>query len=221
MKIILGSWGLSTEPIIKACEDLVGKNRKDINIAIINEAIKGESGDHRWFVEELVHLSGVIGGNMEFVDIQAHSLDYIEQRIGAADLVYCFGGNTDYLANVFVQTGFDKILPKILAEKVWVGSSAGSCILCHKESEEIQNGIYEEKREADRYMDIIPIVLLPHLHGFYKFDKEEVEKASESTNLPVYALSDEVAIIVNGDNPLEIIGKDYLIAENGIIKTQD
>ena len=156
MRIILGSWGLSTEPIIKNCEDLVGKNRNDISVAIINEAIKGEFGDHRWFVEELQRLSGIIGGNMEFVDIQAHPLDYVEQRIVAADLVYCFGGNADYLANIFIKTGFNEILPKILAEKVWVGSSAGSCVLCHKESEEIQKTIYKEKREADHYMDIIP-----------------------------------------------------------------
>ena len=220
MKIILGSWGLSTEPIIKTCEDLVGKNRKDINIAIVNEAIKGESGDHRWFVEELQHLSGIIGGNMEFIDIQAHPLNYIEQHIAAADLVYCFGGNTDYLANIFIKTGFDKILPKILAEKVWVGSSAGSCVLCHKESEETQKAIYKEKCETDHFMDIIPIILLPHLHGFYKFDKKEVGDASKLTDLPVYALSDEAAIIVNDDNPLKIIGKDYLIAENGMIKMQ-
>jgi peptidase E len=157
---------------------------------------------------------------MEFIDIQAHPLDYIEQRIAAADLVYCFGGNTDYLANIFVQTGFDKILPKILAEKVWVGSSAGSCVLCHKESEEIQKAIYKEKRETDHFMDIIPIIFLPHLHGFYKFDKEEIGDASKLTDLPVYALSDEAAIIVNDGNPLKIIGKDYLIAENGTIKTQ-
>ncbi|MBQ9684839.1 Type 1 glutamine amidotransferase-like domain-containing protein [Candidatus Saccharibacteria bacterium] len=220
MKIILGSWGLSTEPIIKTCEDLVGKDRKGINIAIINEAIKGESGDHRWFVEELQHLSGIIGGSMEFIDIQAHPLNYIEQRIAAADLVYCFGGNTDYLANIFIKTGFGRILPKILAEKVWVGSSAGSCVLCHKEPEEIQKAIYKEKRETEHFMDIIPIIFLPHLHGFYKFDKEEVGDASKLTDLPVYALSDEAAIIVNDDNPLKIIGKDYLIAENGTIKTQ-
>ena len=220
MKSILGSSGLSTELIIKACEDLVGKNRKDINIAIINEAIKGESGDHRWFVDELQHLSGIIGGNMEFIDIQADPLDYIEQRIVAADLVYCFGGNTDYLANIFIKTGFDKILPKILAEKVWVGSSAGSCVLCHKESEEIQKAIYKEKRETDHFMDIIPIIFLPHLHGFYEFDKKEVGDASKLTDLPVYALSDEAAIIVNDDNPLRIIGEDYLIAENGTIKAQ-
>jgi hypothetical protein len=33
------------------------------------------------------------------------------------------------------------------------------------------------------------------------------------TDLPVYALSDEAAIIVNDDDPLKIIGKDYLIAD--------
>jgi hypothetical protein len=38
--------------------------------------------------------------------------------------------------------------------------------------------------------------------------------------LPVYALSDEAAIIVNDDDPLKIIRKDYLIAEKGMIKTQ-
>ena len=220
MRIILGSCGLSTEPIIKNCEDLVGKNRENISVAIINEAIKGESGDCRWFVEELQCLSKIIGGNIELVDIQAHPLDYVEQRIAAADLVYCFGGNTDYLANIFIKTGFNEILPKILAEKVWVGSSAGSCILCHKESEEIQKTVYKEKREADHFMDIVPIVLLPHLHGFYKFDKEEVESASNLTDLPVYALSDEAAVIINGDNPLKIIGEDYLIAEKGKITTQ-
>lgn len=220
MRIILGSWGLSNESIIKACEDLVGKNRKDINIVIINEAIKGEFGDHRWFIEELQRLSGIIGGNIEFVDIQAHPLDYVEQRIAAVDLVYCFGGNTDYLANIFIKTGFSKILPKILTEKVWVGSSAGSCVLCHKESEEIQKAIYKEKREADHFMDIIPIIFLPHLHGFYKFDKKEIEDASRLTDLPVYALSDEAAIIIEGNDLPKIIGKDYLIAEKGKIKTQ-
>ena len=108
-------------------------------------------------------------------------------------------------------------LPKILAEKVWVGSSAGSCVLCHKESEEIQKAIYKEKRESNHFVDIMPIIFLPHLQGFYKFDKEGVEDVSKLTDLPVYALSDEAAIIVNAE---KIIGKDYLIAENGMIKTQ-
>ena len=46
-------------------------------------------------------------------------------------------------------------------------------------------------------------------------------QVEQLTDLPVYALSDEAAVIINDNNPLEIIGKDYLIAEKGKIKTLD
>ena len=218
MKIILASWGLSTEPIIKTCEELVGKPRNDINIAIINEAMKGEAGDHRWFAEELNLLAKTIGGKMEFVDLQSHPLDYVKERIAVADMIFCFGGYTDYLANIFTKTGFDKILPEILAEKVWVGSSAGSCILCHKESEETQKEIYQETRETERFMDIVPVVFLPHLHGFCKFDQPEIIRASEQTDLPVYAMSDKSALIIEDGKDPAVVGEDYIIAKNGVIE---
>lgn len=218
MKLILASSGLANEEIITTLEEMVGKPRQDINVAVINEAMKGELGDHRWFAEELTNLTSVLGGNIEFVDLQAHDMDYVKQRIDLADMIFCFGGNTDYLANTFTKTGFDKILPKILEEKVWVGSSAGSCVLCHKEADEVQDAIYKEKREADRFMEYVPIIFLPHLHGFFKFDKPEVKRASELTDLPVYALSDNAALkVVDGLAPV-VLGSDYIIAEKGKIK---
>lgn len=215
MKIILASSGLANEEIIGALEEMVGKPRDEINVAIINEAIKGEQGDMRWFAEELQRITEVIGGNIEFIDLQAHDLDYVERRIDVADMIFCFGGNTDYLANIFIKTGFDKLLPKVLAEKVWVGSSAGSCVLCHKESEEIQKTVFREKREADHYMDIVPIIFLPHLHGFFKFDQEEVLRASELTDLPVYAVSDDCALKVVDGEVAAVLGTDYIVAEGG------
>lgn len=215
MKLLLASSGLANEEIITSLEEMVGKPRKEINAIIINEAIKAETGDMRWFAEELECLSSIIGGNIEFIDLQAHDLNYIKSRIGLADMIFCFGGNTDYLATIFEKTGFAEILPQILAEKVWVGSSAGSCVLCHKESEEIQQAIYKEKREADRFMNIVPIIFLPHLHGFFKFDQPEVIRASELTDLPVYALSDDAALKVIDNNPPVILGSDYIIAERG------
>lgn len=218
MKLILASSGLANEEIITALEEMVGKPRKNINVAIINEAIKAESGDMRWFAEELERLASVIGSNLEFVDLQAHDLTYTKSRIALADMIFCFGGNTDYLATVFEKTGFANILPEILTEKVWVGSSAGSCVLCHKESEEIQSAIYKEKREADHFMDIVPIIFLPHLHGFFKFDQPEVIRASELTDLPVYALSDNCALKIIDNNAPVILGTDYIIAQHGKIK---
>lgn len=216
-RIILASSGLANEEIITATEKLINKSREDINVAVINEAIKAESGDMRWFTDEVTNLASVIGGNIEFVDLQAHDMQYIKQRIDAADMIFCFGGNTDYLANVFVKTGFDKILPEILAEKVWVGSSAGSCVLCYKESDEIQSAIYKEKRETDHFMEIVPIIFLPHLHGWFQFDKAEVLRASELTDLPVYAASDECALQIVDDNEPVILGSDYIIARSGKI----
>lgn len=218
MKLLLASSGLANESIIAALEEMVGKPRKDINVIIINEAIKAEAGDMRWFAEELERLASVLGGNLEFIDLQAHDLEYIKSRINLADMIFCFGGNADYLATVFERTGFANLLPKILAEKVWVGSSAGSCVLCHKESEEIQQAIYKERREADHYMDIVPIVFLPHLHGFFNFDQPEVIRASESTDLPVYAVSDNCALQIIDQNPPIILGSDYIVAQNGVIK---
>lgn len=217
MKLILASSGLANEEIITTLEEMVGKPRSEINVAIINEAIKAESGDMRWFSEELARVTRVLGGNIEFIDLQAHDLNYIKERISFADMIFCFGGNTDYLANTFIKTGFDKLLPEILEEKVWVGSSAGSCVLCHKESDEIQKTVYKEKREADHYLDIVPIIFLPHLHGFFKFDQPEVLKASELTSLPIYAASDNCALKIIDDNAPVILGDDYIVARNGKI----
>lgn len=215
MKLILASSGLANEEIITSLEEMVGKTRDKINVAIINEAIKAETGDMRWFTEELQRLSTTLGGNIELIDLQAHDLDYIRERINAADMIFCFGGNTDYLANVFIQTGFDKILPEILEEKVWVGSSAGSCVMCHKEADEIQDAIYKERRMANHFMNLVPIVFLPHLHGWFKFDRAEVVEASTFTDLPVYAMSDDSALKVIDHNDPIILGTDYIIAKNG------
>ena len=214
LKLLLASWGLSTEPIIQTFEEMVGKPRNEINLAIINEAIKGEVGDHRWFAEELQHLAKTIGGNLEFIDLQSHDLDYIKKRIDANDAIYCFGGNTDYLANTFVKTGFDQLLPQILQQKVWVGSSAGSCVLCHKEPAWAQQTIYQEQPEAERFMEIVPIVFLPHLHGFFEFDRAEIVETSKLTNLPVYAMSDKSALKIEDVNNPVFIGEDYLLAQN-------
>lgn len=217
MKLLLASSGLANEEIIQGLEEMVSKPRQAINVAIINEAIKGERGDKRWFTEELERLTHIIGGSIDFVDLQAHSLSDIESQLAPADMIFCFGGNTDYLANIFIETGFDKILPKILAEKVWVGSSAGSCVLCHKESEEIQRAVYKEKRTADRFMNIVPIIFLPHLHDWIKYDQPEVLRASELTKLPVYAVSDECALkIIDNEDPVPL-GSDYILAKAGKI----
>ena len=219
MKLLLASSGFTNEAIIEACERLVGKPRSDINFIVINEAIKGETGDMRWFAETLFEIVNNFGGKMEFIDLQAHSLEHVQERIAANDVIFCFGGNADYLSEVFRKTGFDQILPSILEDKVWVGSSAGSCVLGYKESKAISEKVFQEVQCTDHYLEIVPLVFLPHLHGWFQFGEKEVLQESEVVNVPVYALSDQAALVIIDDKMPQIVGEDYIIAENGNIAT--
>lgn len=220
MKLILASSGFTNPEIIEACEKMVGKPRTEINFLIINEAIKAESGDHRWFIEGVEEIADNFGGNIEFLDLQAHPLEYIQERIEPADVIFCFGGNTDYLANVLRETGFVDILPEILEQKVWVGSSAGSCVLCHKEFKNTQENIFEEERQTERYLDLVPIFFLPHFHSdwFPQLTEEVAVRESQGTKLPVYLMSDQSALLVTGEGDnlqFTPIGTDYCIAQGG------
>lgn len=224
MKLVMASSGFTNKAIINALVELVGKKKSKINFAILNEAIKGEPGDHRWFGESLQELMTAFPGRMEFVDLQAHKMKEVEARLSEADVIFCFGGNTDYLANVFNETGFSKILPKLLEEKVWAGSSAGSCVLAHKESEELQEAVYQEKPTAKKFLELVPVEFLPHYCGVCYdndvFTREAIIEESTRTSFPVYALTDEAALVVEGegkDLSCHMVGRGYLIAQNGMV----
>jgi len=220
MKAILASSGFTNEEIIRACEELVGKSREKISFVILNEAIKAEKGDCRWLIEGLTEIAGNFGGTIELVDLQAHDLAYVKERIRWCDVVFCFGGQTDYLKEVFEKTGFAKLLPEVLEEKVWVGSSAGSCVLCHKESKETSVGVFQETVANRHYLELLPIFFLPHYGSewFPQLTKEVAVRESKLTDLPVYLMSDRAALVVTGslEKPeIRTIGEGFVVVKNG------
>ncbi len=220
MKAILASTGFTNEEIVRACEDLVGKPRSEINFVVLNEAIRAEKDDCRWLIEGLDEIARNFGGVIELLDLQAHDLEYARERIRECDVVFCFGGQTDYLKEVFEKMGFAEILPEILEEKVWVGSSAGSCVLCHKESKEVSVEVFMETVENRHYLELLPILFLPHFGSkwFPGLTKEIAVQESELTRLPVYLMSDQSAVVVRGslEKPEFVtVGRGFVIAKGG------
>ena len=71
MKYLLTSSGLTTAEIVDECERLVGKDRNEISVAIINEAYAFEIGDKRWMIQEFRRISENFGGNVDLVDLLA------------------------------------------------------------------------------------------------------------------------------------------------------
>ncbi len=220
MKLILASSGFTNEAIVKACEELVGKPRNAINFLVLNEAIKAEKGDCRWLIDGLQEIADNFGGIIELLDLQTHDLDYVQERIVTCDVIFCFGGQTDYLKKVFEETGFAKLLPEILEQKVWVGSSAGSCVLCHKESKDTSVNVFGETADNRHYLELLPWFFLPHFGSswFPQFTEGVAIKESKLTNLPIYLMSDQSALVVCGDldNPVvELVGNNFVVVKNG------
>lgn len=212
MKAILASGNLTqVNGGVESAEKMIGKSRKDISIAIINEAAGVEFGDHRWAIEAMRELVDTFGGNIEIVHLLAINPEQVRARCMAADMIYMLGGNTDWLRIVFDKTGFSKILPEILKNKLYVGSSAGAMILGHQPSYETQVKMYGEYYDfgVKNYLDLLDFSILPHLNDRGINNENLAIAESENVDYPVYAISDNAAVVVD-DKEVFVIGNGYL-----------
>jgi len=206
MKLVLMS-GYNTDTITQKIVDLVGKSAEKINVAILNECSTVENGDIRWLLYGFDILQKSFGGEIYLCDLRNESIEENKNRIDKADVIYCFGGHVDYLQTVFDKSGFSNILPELLRTKVWVGSSAGSCVVGKRPSQLHKLDI-GERHGVDKYLELINVGIRPHIwaeHGSAEGVEVSIEESKINNGIPVYALSDESALIAEG-NKLYLIG---------------
>ncbi len=213
MKLILCSEGFYTEQIVAKCEELVGKPRDSINIAVINEGYAVEHKNNlRWVLNNLNDVKDNFGGNLELVNLLALDIKTIKERIEHNDVIFVVGGNTDYLMSVFNKSGFSKLLPELLKSKVYVGSSAGSMILGKRLSTEAYERIYHEQSiyGISNYLEIVNITIMPHLDSPHFLNRKEIllDAAKKHSGI-IYGLLDDSAVVVEG-NKISTIGSEPL-----------
>lgn len=218
MKLLLTSSGFTTDTIVNKCIELVGKDAGLINVAVINEGYAVEYGDHSWVIDELATLRKVFGGMIELVNLLALEKDKVIERLVAADFVYVVGGNTDYLMHVFKKTGFDTVLMQVLETKVYVGSSAGSMVMCNRISTESYQAIYGESETFGvlEYLRVVDIAIKPHLNSPEWPNNRADKLTSISADYigTIYALSDTSAVVYDSGE-LSMIGDDWMKLSSG------
>lgn len=211
MKLILTSDSITIPAIADKIIEFTQKAAEDIKFAIINEAYAVEEGSHNWILRNLDTIRKYFGDfNIHFVNLLALDIKTIEERINNADVIFCCGGNTEYLQTVFEKTGFDKLLPKLLTTKVFVGTSAGSMIVGKLPTLEVLNEIYDatDLFGISDYLGLYNFSILPHTSKKH-FNNRFMACVKESTRqtYPVYSLSDTSALIIDGN-------KEYMIGED-------
>jgi dipeptidase E len=203
MKLVLCSEGFSTPNTVKACVELCGKPQHQISIAIINEGYAVEEGDKYWVLDNLNDVAKNFKGGIDIVNILALPLNEVVSRIEKRDVIFVIGGNNDYLMHVFEETGFAKLLPKLLEKKVYVGSSAGSMIVGKRISDQAYGAIYGKYKTfgVKEYLNLVDFAIKPHLNSpsWPNNRAENLAAICGNTNFAVYALKDDTAIVVDGN----------------------
>lgn len=210
MKLVLASSG-TQEIILDKVVELVGKPASEISVCMINEASNMNDSDVRFWIDSWQKVSDAFGGKLGACNLLALDINEIEKRLSQYDVVWCWGGNTDYLKSVFDKTGFSLLIPKLLKSKVWVGSSAGSCVLGKRQSFTLplEYGITE-------YLGLFDFCIRPHIWEEYATeDKYKYESlVKESHKQKVYALSDGSAVVVDGGR-IYLHGKKAQLLKDG------
>lgn len=223
MKLLLTSTGFANTAITQAFESLVGKTADTISVAVINEAYAVEHDDHTWVIDELSRIRQTVGSTVEIVSLLANSIDVVRERIMQHDALFVIGGHTDYLMHVYETTGFAALLPTLLETKVYIGSSAGSMVVCNRISSQAYLDIYGEGDDygVETYMGLVDTAIKPHLNSPYFPNNREESLVHISQTYPcdMYALSDTSALVVDGANQ-QLVGYDWLHIQHGKVITR-
>lgn len=138
----------------------------------------------------------------------------------SADVIFVVGGHTDYLMSIFKETGFDELLRELLKTKVYVGSSAGSMVLCNRMSTEAYAKVYSEENDygITEYMELVNLAIKPHLNNvlFPQNNKDVLLDVAKNYKGVVYGLADDSAIVVEDDKTY-IIGSKPVKVIDGVL----
>lgn len=152
---------------------------------------------------------------IDLINLLALSLDEVEARIIQKDALFVVGGSSDYLTTLFQKTGFADLLPKLLESKVYVGSSAGSMVMGKRVADEVRRRVYgeDEHFEVEEYLGFVESALIPHLDSpLLPHNRTQIlDEIAKPMDFPIYALRDDCALVVDGDQQYFIGSKPHEI----------
>ncbi len=205
MKLLLTSAGWGENPAIgKELLKLVNKKPAEIKIFLVITPIKYLKRN-KYILKQLIQFNGI---KIPEKNITFFQLDrkVNKKELTDTDVIFVFGGNTfEYLSRI-KETGLYKIIKDFVKKDgVYVGLSAGSYIAAPtieaatwKNVDENLIGLKNLKS-----FNFVPFLVTAHLDKkSYPIVKEE----AKNTKYKIISLTDEQAILINGNNT-KIIGK--------------
>lgn len=180
------------------------KDSKGLKVAFIPTAADPEPD--KSFVQSSFDQMDELGFDVTIIDLKGQTPKTLKPILENMDLIWVNGGNTFYLLDHIKRSGFGKLITPLLEKnKIYIGVSAGSCVACPdiefvKWKELCDDDIIKSKDLTA--LNFIQALIVPH---YKPSQKSAVQEGAKTTNIPVIALSDRQAIIVE-DKDWKIVG---------------
>ncbi|MBU1199637.1 MAG: Type 1 glutamine amidotransferase-like domain-containing protein [Nanoarchaeota archaeon] len=186
---------------LKEFVKILPKLPKDYTVAFIPTA--ADPYENKSFVEEDRSKLLELGFKVVDVDIKEKTEEQLLDELAGIDIIFVAGGNTFYLLEKSIESGFGKIVKNLVEQGVmYIGSSAGS-VLVGPTLEPIQT--LDDPKKAPNLksftgLNIVDFVVLPHF-GIEKYKEKQEEILEEyKDKVKIITLTDKQAILIEGNN---------------------
>lgn len=206
MRLLLTSGGVTNPSIRSALVELLGKPIEESTALFIPTAQYGHP-----MCTPAMTLNSVAGsasltqlgwqsvGLLELTALPSMTAERWLPWVEAADVLLVDGGDATYLAHWVRRSGLGALLPR-LDRTVWLGVSAGSMVMTPRIGAEFENWTSPEPGEGT--LGIVDFSIFPHLDypTFPENSLAHAERWAERVDGPAYAIDDQTAIRVVGDD---------------------
>lgn len=161
----------------------------------------------RWYMEkdkkDLIEMKY----NITNIEITSEGKEEILKKLDSVDAIFVAGGNCFYLLQQLKQKDIIQELIEFANNKLYIGSSAGSCIACPSINYVSKLDDKEDAPLLNDYhaMNLIDKYILPHYKSDEEYTKLINEIIKDYPNLQFITLTNDQAIIVNNRDDYKII----------------
>ncbi|TSC94496.1 MAG: hypothetical protein CEN87_465 [Parcubacteria group bacterium Licking1014_1] len=204
--ILLTSVGMQVKEEIKK---MLRKPAYDILVGFITTASK--YNEDASFVKKDLEAMKEMGFNIEEIDIEGKKQGELKKLLDSKDIVFVEGGNAFFLLKCMRESGFEKVMRKLLKRGVvYIGVSAGS-IVAGQTIETV--GWNNRDKNTVGLKNLKGLRLVP-FNVFVHYQSEQAEMIKQNlreSKHPLRILTDEQAILVQGRTML-LLGKGEEVA---------
>lgn len=215
MKFLLISRGPLSKNQEMELRRLAGKDLTYLKLLFCITASNKNGGAKSWVIDDLNKFKD-LGFEIDICDLNGADKANLLERFEWADIFYFEGGDTPWLYRAINDSGIKEYLPKLLKTRIWIGASAGGCVLSPVFYGSCAEWFKDEPRGFSEGLGLINFQFLPHLNSQYFPENTIVNFEKVRKNFAkiggkkLYAVDDFGAISVNGDK-IKIFGNRIVL----------